>query len=43
MLSQQHDGKLNPLFVMMDSGALGNKTQMRQLGAQRGLIAKPSG
>ncbi|MDP1836600.1 MAG: DNA-directed RNA polymerase subunit beta' [Chlamydiales bacterium] len=43
LISQVRDGELNPLFVMMDSGARGNKTQMRQLGAQRGLMAKPSG
>lgn len=43
LISQVREGELNPLFVMMDSGARGNKTQMRQLGAQRGLMAKPSG
>ena len=36
-------GKLNPLYMMVDSGARGNKAQMRQLGALRGLMAKPSG
>lgn len=35
--------ELNPLFLMMDSGARGNKSQVRQLGALRGLMAKPSG
>jgi DNA-directed RNA polymerase subunit beta' len=34
---------LNPLFLMMDSGARGNKSQIKQLGAMRGLMAKPSG
>ncbi len=34
---------LNPLFLMIDSGARGNKSQLRQLGALRGLMAKPSG
>ena len=43
LISAVHEGELNPLFVMMDSGARGNKTQLRQLGAQRGLMAKPSG
>ncbi len=33
----------NPLYLMMDSGARGNKTQVKQLGALRGLMAKPSG
>ena len=35
--------KLNPLYMMMDSGARGNKSQVRQLGSLRGLMAKPSG
>ncbi len=43
MLSQVKDARLNPLFMMMDSGAKGNKTQVKQLGALRGLMAKPSG
>jgi DNA-directed RNA polymerase subunit beta' len=33
----------NPLFLMIDSGARGNKSQLKQLGALRGLMAKPSG
>ena len=33
----------NPLYLMMDSGARGNKSQVKQLGALRGLMAKPSG
>lgn len=33
----------NPLFLMADSGARGSKTQIRQLGGMRGLMAKPSG
>ncbi|MEX1012514.1 MAG: DNA-directed RNA polymerase subunit beta' [Waddliaceae bacterium] len=37
------EGKLNPIWMMMDSGARGNKSQIRQLGALRGLMAKPSG
>ena len=34
--------ELNPLYLMIDSGARGNKSQLRQLGALRGLMAKPS-
>ena len=36
-------GKLNPLYLMVDSGARGNKSQVKQLGAMRGLMSKPSG
>ncbi len=43
MISTCEEGKLNPLYLMMDSGARGNKSQLRQLGALRGLMAKPSG
>jgi len=35
--------KINPVFLMMHSGARGNKQQVRQLCGQRGLMAKPSG
>lgn len=42
-ISEVHHHKLNPLFAMIDSGARGNKSQVRQLGAMRGLMAKPSG
>ncbi len=35
--------KLNPIFMMADSGARGSKDQMRQLAGMRGLMAKPSG
>lgn len=42
-ISTVSDGKLNPLYLMMDSGAKGNKSQIKQLGALRGLMAKPSG
>lgn len=41
--SIQSDSTMNPLYLMMDSGARGNKSQVRQLGALRGLMAKPSG
>ncbi|NGX42022.1 MAG: DNA-directed RNA polymerase subunit beta', partial [Chlamydiae bacterium] len=43
MISKTHKGQKNPLYLMMDSGARGNKSQIRQLGALRGLMAKPSG
>ena len=33
----------SPLFMMVDSGARGNKSQIKQLGGMRGLMAKPSG
>jgi DNA-directed RNA polymerase subunit beta' len=33
----------NPLFMMVDSGARGNRQQIKQLGGMRGLMAKPSG
>ncbi len=36
-------GHLNPLYLMVDSGARGNKSQVRQSGALRGLMARPSG
>ena len=34
---------VNPVYLMMDSGARGNKQQVRQLCGTRGLMAKPSG
>ncbi len=33
----------NSIFMMVDSGARGSKTQIRQLAGMRGLMAKPSG
>ena len=33
----------NPLYMMVDSGARGNKAQIKQLSGMRGLMAKPSG
>ena len=33
----------NPVFMMVDSGARGNRTQVKQLAGMRGLMAKPSG
>ncbi|HBA36614.1 TPA: hypothetical protein DCZ15_01935, partial [Candidatus Falkowbacteria bacterium] len=43
LISKPSDTELNPLYLMMDSGARGTKTQVKQLGALRGLMAKPSG
>lgn len=43
LISEVKNSSMNPLFMMMDSGARGNKSQIRQLGALRGLMAKPSG
>jgi len=34
---------LNPIFLMIDSGARGSRLQIRQLAGMRGLMAKPSG
>ncbi len=33
----------NPLYIMVTSGARGNRTQIKQLAGMRGLMAKPSG
>merc|ERR1712159_710194 len=33
----------NSIFMMVDSGARGSPTQVRQLAGMRGLMAKPSG
>ena len=33
----------NPIYMMVDSGARGSPTQVRQLAGMRGLMAKPSG
>src|ERR1700733_2903415 len=35
--------ELNPVFLMLDSGARGNRQQVKQLAGMRGLMAKPSG
>lgn len=43
LISEVNESKMNPLYLMMDSGARGNKSQIKQLGALRGLMAKPSG
>jgi DNA-directed RNA polymerase subunit beta' len=34
---------LNPVYLMADSGARGNISQLQQLAGMRGLMAKPSG
>src|SRR4029077_1839868 len=42
---EHNDGRkeLNPVYLMVDSGARGNRTQVNQLGGMRGLMAKPDG
>ena len=41
---EHNEGKgISPLFLMVDSGARGNKSQIKQLSGMRGLMAKPSG
>jgi len=47
-LRKEHAGRgraagLNPIFMMVDSGARGSTQQIRQLAGMRGLMAKPSG
>jgi len=43
-LENNHGKKeFNPVFLMVDSGARGNRQQVRQLAGVRGLMAKPSG
>ena len=41
--ANQGKKEFNPVFLMVDSGARGNKQQVRQLAGVRGLMAKPSG
>lgn len=43
LIGDMYHDQLNPIDLMMNSGARGNKTQIKQLGALRGLMAKPSG
>lgn len=44
MLVHNHGKReASPLFMMVDSGARGNKNQIKQLSGMRGLMAKPSG
>jgi len=42
---EYNEGKpeMNPVYIMVDSGARGNRTQIKQLAGMRGLMAKPSG
>ncbi len=35
--------EMNPVFLMVDSGARGNRQQVKQLAGMRGLMSKPSG
>ncbi|MDR2396434.1 MAG: DNA-directed RNA polymerase subunit beta' [Puniceicoccales bacterium] len=42
-LEGARDGEVNSVYMMMDSGARGNRQQVRQLCGARGLMAKPSG
>ena len=41
--NEDREGKINPVYIMADSGARGSKQQIRQLSGMRGLMAKPSG
>jgi DNA-directed RNA polymerase subunit beta' len=41
--SAQGQGYLNPVWLMSDSGARGNVSQIQQLAGMRGLMSKPSG
>ena len=41
--ANQNKKEYNPVFLMVDSGARGNKAQVRQLAGLRGLMAKPDG
>lgn len=43
LISKPKNQELNPIYLMMDSGARGTRSQVKQLGAMRGLMAKPSG
>ncbi|MBM3832358.1 MAG: DNA-directed RNA polymerase subunit beta' [Verrucomicrobia bacterium] len=41
--NNQGKREYNPVWLMVDSGARGNRQQVRQLAGVRGLMAKPSG
>jgi DNA-directed RNA polymerase subunit beta' len=43
LLKKVENSQISPLTMMMDSGARGTRSQVKQLGAMRGLMAKPSG
>ncbi|MDO5082719.1 MAG: DNA-directed RNA polymerase subunit beta' [Arachnia propionica] len=40
---KENFSETNPIYVMVNSGARGNMTQMRQIAAMRGLVANPKG
>ncbi|GAB3989317.1 DNA-directed RNA polymerase subunit beta' [Nocardioides marmoraquaticus] len=40
---EKNFSRLNPIYMMVDSGASGNMMQMRQVAAMRGLVANPKG
>jgi DNA-directed RNA polymerase subunit beta' len=42
---QHNEGRSeqNPVYLMVDSGARGNRQQVKQLAGMRGLMAKPDG
>ena len=42
-LTSNFDGTHNPIHMMVDSGARGSESQLRQLAGMRGLIANTSG
>lgn len=39
----QGKDEMNPVYLMVDSGARGNRNQVKQLAGMRGLMARPSG
>ncbi len=43
LLTDEGSEELNSIYLMIDSGARGNRSQVKQLGAMRGLMVKPSG
>lgn len=42
-LTSNFDGAHNPIHMMVDSGARGSTSQLRQLAGMRGLIANTAG
>lgn len=43
LISKVTEEAMNPIFIMIESGARGNRSQVKQLAGMRGLMAKPSG
>jgi DNA-directed RNA polymerase subunit beta' len=43
MEQDDRSGRINPIYIMADSGARGSRQQIRQLSGMRGLMAKPNG